>query len=435
MVESAIMAVKRPPTQQLQKESFIAVDSVCNQMNCEFRRHEPDNAGIDGEIDLVKATAFEGKLVKTQVKAGSSYITAENENHVRVKVERRYVELWNVMNVPVVLIFYHPDTKVLYWKAVKPYLKCDPNVLKRPTQNVIFQFDKARDIFTPDVLNSLRAVVEGTLEYQKIIYTEDNREEVISNWFPVIQLPKTIYLAPTLNRRPKDITVHIRNYYTFTIYDRKLYTFSDLHSPECELRDHCDVDEIKTKTVNQLQEPRYMELLNRMLLIFAWQHRMFVYNDRFIFSSRNLQEGGENKFDFKPLKRDIESSRSKIYINKIGNLIEYKHMAVKLCFIKLGSKWYFQIEPEWHFSYPYDETKTKKDIGIRITREKANTFNEHYLYLLHAWKQFLSHSSDQILFPVDELPNSQMAIISTVNETFISNFMLFNDYIGPKVEQ
>ena len=44
-------------------------------MNCEFRRHEPDNAGLDGEIDLVKALAFEGKILKTQIKAGRSYIS------------------------------------------------------------------------------------------------------------------------------------------------------------------------------------------------------------------------------------------------------------------------------------------------------------------------------------------------------------------------
>jgi hypothetical protein len=46
------MALKRPPTQKLQQDSLLAVATVVNEMNCEFRRLEPDNAGIDGEIDL-----------------------------------------------------------------------------------------------------------------------------------------------------------------------------------------------------------------------------------------------------------------------------------------------------------------------------------------------------------------------------------------------
>src|SRR5690349_18224599 len=99
-------------------------------MNCEFRRLEPDNAGIDGEIDLVKDQAFQGKSLKVQVKAGKSYITSEKQDHVRVSVERKYVELWKVMNVPVLLLFYHPDTKAVYWKSVQDYLRCEPNLLK-----------------------------------------------------------------------------------------------------------------------------------------------------------------------------------------------------------------------------------------------------------------------------------------------------------------
>jgi hypothetical protein len=108
-------------------------------------------------------------------------------------------------------------------------------------------------------------------------------------------------------------------------------------------------------------------------------------------------------------------------------------MAVRINFLKLGAYWYFQIEPEWFFSYPYDRTKTKRQVGLRITKEKASTFNQDYLYLLHFWKQFFSNSSDFIEFPVDHLPNTQVARISTLNETFTSNFMLFNDYFGPKV--
>ncbi len=108
-------------------------------------------------------------------------------------------------------------------------------------------------------------------------------------------------------------------------------------------------------------------------------------------------------------------------------------MAARLTFFQLGTKWFLQIEPDWHFSYQGGTPKTKREIGIRITKEKAGMFNEHYLYLLHAWKQFLSNSSESIVLFCDDLPDSQTAVISAENESFTSNFTLFNDYFGPKV--
>jgi hypothetical protein len=403
-------------------------------MNCEFRRLEPDNAGIDGEIDLVKASAFEGKTLKTQIKAGRSYISSEKQDHVRVKVERKYVELWSVMNVPVILLFYHPDTKAIYWKSVQDYLKCDPGTLKKDTKSVVFPFDKARDLFSVDVLSSLRQVAEGEFKYDKIIYTEDSQEEVLSNWFPVISLPQKIYIAPTPYRDHRDITNQLNDYYTFILKEQKIYTFCDLTNPDCELRVFCDCsdDILEIKSTDEIADIFYMELLNRMLFISALKYQMYISSDRFYFSSKVLANDASTRFEYKPLKREKETSRFKIYISKTGNTIEYKHMAVKMSFVKLGSKWFFQIEPDWHFSYPNDNTKTRRDIGIRITKEKAGMFNEHYLYLLHSWKQFLSNSSDTIIFRSDDLTDSQEARISTTNETFTSNFMLFNDYFGPR---
>jgi hypothetical protein len=146
-----------------------------------------------------------------------------------------------------------------------------------------------------------------------------------------------------------------------------------------------------------------------------------------------LDNENTQRFPIKPLRREKETSRLKIYINKVGKLVEYKHMAVKLSFIKLTNQWYLQIEPDFHFSFPFDATKTKRDAGIRLIKEKANLYNEQYLYLLHAWKQFLSNSTSTITFKVDNLLDSQSASISAVAETFTSNFLLFNDYFGKEV--
>ena len=428
------MPLKRLETQKLQKESILAVDGIVNAMNCEFRTHFPDNAGIDGEIDLVMALAFQGKILRTQIKAGTSYITADREDYVRVKIERKYVELWKDMNTPVILFFYHPDTKLVYWKSVQDYLKCDPQLLKKNTKSVIFPFDKVSDLFTPEAIGSLRMVADGQFGYEKIIFTMDSKEEVLSNWFPVRHLPKKVYIAPTSYWRKREITNQLDNYYTFILKSKNLYTFSDLTSQDCELRGFCDCGSLQLSICqsDEIEDIRYMELLNRAVAIFGWQNDMLLSNERYYFSPNVLQDRSKSRFEFKPLRRDSGRPRSKIYISRSGSTFEYKHMAVRLAFMKLGEQWYFQIEPDWHFSYPYDPYKTRKEIGIRITKEKAGMFNGEYLYLLHAWKQFLSNSSDSIVFPCDGLPGCQEIVIDTSSKSFVSDFMLFNDYFGPK---
>jgi hypothetical protein len=50
--------------------------SIVNNLNCEFRKTDPDNAGLDGEIDLVKQGVFQGEIIKYQLKAGHTYISS-----------------------------------------------------------------------------------------------------------------------------------------------------------------------------------------------------------------------------------------------------------------------------------------------------------------------------------------------------------------------
>jgi hypothetical protein len=282
------MALKRHPTQKLQKDSILAIEFISNEMNCEFRTHTPDNAGIDGEIDLVKGGNFEGKLLKIQVKAGSSYISSENNDYVKLKVERKYVELWNVMNVPVILFFYHPDTKVIYWKSVQDYLKIEPKLLKKETENLIIPFDKVRDVFTTEVLGSFRRIVDKQFKYEKITFVDDDQEKVLSNWFPVISLPETIYVAPSPFREHKDISKDLKNYYSFILKSEKLFTFSNLTNADCELRNYCDFsdDVLEIKDKSEIEDNWYMELLNRMLFIFALQNQMIARDEKFFFSSK-----------------------------------------------------------------------------------------------------------------------------------------------------
>lgn len=191
---------------------------------------------------------------------------------------------------------------------------------------------------------------------------------------------------------------------------------------------------MEVKDKSDIEDKWYMELLNKMLLIYALQNQLRSWDEKFFFSSRVADDEKTQRFKLKPLRKETDTSRLKINISNTGKLVEYKHNAVSLSFINTPDQWFLQIEPDFHFSYPFDKTKTKRDAGRRLTSEKANTFNGEYLYLLHFWKQFLSNNSSAITFKADSLPDAQTAVIKAKAESFESNFLLFNDYFGKEVQ-
>lgn len=428
------MALIRPPSQKLQEESFIAARTIVNEMNCEFIRQEPDNAGIDGEIKLVQDYKFTGKLLKFQIKAGLSYLSSESKDFLKVRVEKKYIDIWSEINVPVILFFYHPDKKRIYWKSVQDYLRIEPNLLKKQSKSIIIPFDKHRDRFCSSTLTTFKLIIEQKFEYEKVIYTEEDSENIIINLFRVKALPQIVFFASTDYRYKREITNQLNGYYSFILKERKLLTFSDLSQSECELRNYCNSTTVKHKPAIEIDRNHFVELLNSTLMINALKKDLIPDGERFYFSPNVLKNPLSSSFTYRPLRRQKEQSRAKIYIRKIGNIVEYQHHSLRMRFNQIGSQWYFEIEPDWFFSYPYDRTKTKKDIGIRITKEKANMFNGQYLYLLHAWKQFLSDNSGSIKFLCDDNPNSQCIDVDAKYISYNSRFMLFNDYSEPKME-
>jgi hypothetical protein len=125
--------------------------------------------------------------------------------------------------------------------------------------------------------------------------------------------------------------------------------------------------------------------------------------------------------------------RTKIYIQRAADRrTEYKHHAVHLAFTKHNQEWYLQIEPDWYFTYPYGPRLTRRELGARITVEKAGTFNKEYLYLLHFWRQFLSDCSDTITLSCSSIDDGSRILVHSRPEEFVSSWRLFNDYVGPK---
>lgn len=419
------MSLIRPPTVKVEEEGVLAIKGLVNQMNCQYRDLQPDNAGIDGEIEIVENNRFTGKIIKCQIKAGKSYILRETKSTLKIRFEKKHIEQWLNLNVPIVVMFYHPSSKITYWKAVKEYFTS--NVSQFTSESVPIIFDKVQDAFSEKAFLLLKRLVEGSFGYDKIICVDKASESILSNWFRVVEIPNKVYKAPTNVRFKREITAELGGYYAFILKDQSLLSFSNLNDAGNELSRFCDTSKVMILEPSEINESYFSELLNSGLLVNSIQKDLVSDGERFYFSEKILRTPASNIFEYASLS-GLKEKRVKIYINKGG---EYQHHAVKLKFHLFGNDRFLEINPDWYFSYRYYKEKTRRDIGIRITREKAGMYNKDYLYLLHFWKQFLSNNSSQIVLDCDSTSNPQKIIVNKEGLIFDADFSLFNDYKEP----
>jgi hypothetical protein len=420
------LMLKRTPQDQLEDESINAVSSFFNENGWEFNRQTRDKSGIDAEIEIIHGVERTGRYLKSQIKAGNSYISSETENILKIRVERKYLEHWQKMSAPVVLFFYYPDTRQIFWKAVKEHIELNPSILNGATETWVIPFDKERERLDAESLASLEAVEAKQFSYENILVESGHSELGWSNLFLVRRFPP-LWSADVGLRSTSRIAAHLNRQYTFVFQDNQLLTFSDIRSDDCELRNFVDTGSIRSIPEDSVSGPTIVELLNQALLFLAQANDLIRRGDRFYFSPSLLKTPEKNIFSYIALKGE-PTERTKIYMQKS----EYKHHAVRLAFLQHCRNWYLQLDPDWYFTFPYGKRPTKAALGARITSEKASMHNKDYLYLLHFWRQFLSGGKSAIDIPCSMPSDGASVEVSALPLELKFSFRLFNDYIGPK---
>jgi len=282
--------LKRLPGDQLEEESLNAVASFFNSQSWEFNRQTRDKSGIDGEVEVVRGIERTGRFLKCQVKAGTTYISSENENTLRIKVEKKYLEHWSRMTAPVLLLFYHPVTHELFWRAIKEHLDLYSNLLKQGTEACVIIFDKDQDRLTADSLALIEQVEAKKFSYSAILIEPSRSELGWSNWFPILKFP-SLWEAPTtaaIDSRSQ-IAPYLECDYTFVVQDHRLITLSNIRDNGCELRKFVDTTRILPIMQEDITAPLFVELLNQTLALLARQREMLYQIGKLYFPSSVLK--------------------------------------------------------------------------------------------------------------------------------------------------
>ena len=368
-----------------------------------------------------------GLFLKCQLKAGKSYISSENDEVLRVRIESKYLLHWHNCNAQIVLLYYEPITQNIFWKDICDYLRIHPNLITGTQENRIIEFHKKIDLLNSDSLPVLEQVARGEFHYGFIKLAEDTTEISFSNRFKALPLP-AVWVAQS--RYDKiEIYEKLQQKYAFTVSDDGiLYSFADLRKSQCELGFYCDKRNAQPRILADIPAPIITELLNLCRDMTMANRGLDIRNERYFCPLSFLQSPSSNKFSYTSLQGRTEE-RTLIYIQTNNGKSERKHHAVKLSFIREDSETYLQIDPDWHFTFPYKTSPAERK--SRLISEKANLHNKDYLYLLHFWRQYLSQNSDKISFSISSNPIFGNVAFSSKPIEFTLPFRMVNDYFGP----
>jgi hypothetical protein len=297
-------------------------------------------------------------------------------------------------------------------------------------QNCHDRVDKQPRTFSVPVLKRIKAEHEGRIASKtgspSVPEAAFKQERILSSLLPLSHLPKTVFAAPCGygDRQDQVVKQHL-NYpnksdeiIRFLIREKTLYSFHDLRDPNGPFAPVINVAQVKKYQAEKFWSTaeghrRYVTLLNRAM--YKYTERLGVRFDpthhRFYFPVLKL--GEDRSVDYRPLNRQSES-RQVAWEEKRKSTGEGKgfwwHLAAGLQFHHTAEdQWCLSIRPERHLTTNGEIPLPPKKIGRKVTRLKANMFNDKYLSEVNFWRDYLSRGSPRFVLDF----GSQSLAIST----------------------
>lgn len=377
---------------------------VCLDMQCIYRETSQDDFGIDGTIEMTVPASdgqrlTKGGIVNFQSKAGKKYVVADSAESFSTPIRMQDIQYWTTSNVPVIFIVYHPDDKCLYYVDIKDYVKKNPRIYTQPHK---VEFDKSKDAFDKNAYRELCRLAETTPP--PIDFSQGER--LFSNLFPVT------WHTPVFTSAATDYISREEIFYDFNtrteseekfrlppffLFENRIYTLTDLRSPDNLLRDFCDTDTISDHDVlawlevddaSELEtgfggrdeyedldfvreqesteiyarrdrqrkshalRSNVINLFNQLLGKHLAERGLEYSRDyKRSFFPRKNQKDLEFKRPWKSIRTGISDERTvcKFY-DKYGSLRFWRHEALSAGFRVYGNRIYLEIEPKLFFT-------------------------------------------------------------------------------------
>ena len=241
-----------------------------------------------------------------------------------------------------------------------------------------------------------------------IQYEDDVDEQLASNLFPIINIPKVIWHGPT-NYSNSEVYEFLERevtgiFPTFIIKEKKIFCFWDLTDDECPFRNILSADVIDSDNVyawlKDENKCRWLvELLNKGL-----KHYCQKLNLRFDSEHKRyyvVPENGQNReIKWHTGKRKATRTVVKKHTRGKSEQVFWSHQTLQAKFTIINEDMFLQLVPGWTFTTNGFESLPSKQIGPLSTKWTTKEHNPSVLYHIRFWSSYLSKESESIILPL-----------------------------------
>jgi len=334
------------------------------------------DAGIDGFIEIRRQDTGEATNLIVQVQSKATGREWENEtvDGFWFRCDERDLNYWMQGNAPVILIVSRPSSSESYWISIKDYF-ADPDRLK--TKKVYF--DKGLNVFDTDSAASLTQLAKPK-DSGLYLAAPPIREWLRINLLPVGRYAQRIFAANTELRdreavREKLREAGLKGAYEFFLKTGRIFSFHNLRDdPWPKLCDSTTVEDLSTDdwalSGDIAKRNDFVRLLNGALRAFLggkgiWFYQprngygYFYYAPSFAPATTNDQSQASDAVKELPPKvigwkfeKESERTVFRAYYGKKdpSRIVYYRHLGFEPKFLRLGSSWYLEVTPTYHFT-------------------------------------------------------------------------------------
>ena len=377
-----------------EKNGLIYVMKVVNDMECIWRPTPNDDTGFDGEIELAHDGNVSGRILKVQVKSGTSYIVNRVGTSFEFIAKEADVSYWLAANLPVILVVFDPSKGEGYWKSMKPCLAKNP-----PTAGVSYRvrFSRTRDKF---VRQSFTALCGSAFEDDEAGLTDYLKDKIFEtlycNLLPVSCGPASMYLFRVSDSRLAELGDAANNCMRHTYRHKdSCFSFVNPTSPGSGVQGL-----VLRETVEALAYPKYLrERRSRHAATALWNaaldswlaSRGLLAKDRHRYYFPPEAGGKAREVAWEPQRRSV-ATRSVAYPyvgKKTGQVAFWVHHACRIQFKTSGGDMFLHLVPAYVFTRDGVNYVHSGDAGALSTSRKSRERNYQVLNHLFFWSWFL----------------------------------------------
>lgn len=164
--------MKRTSSNTVSNKGVLFIQTIINDQGSIFRSvHQETDIGVDGFIELIYDKNSTGRLIACQIKSGDSYL-AKSKKTFKIKTDKKHLDYWNNLMVPVIIIGYSPSLDVASWIYLKEYCEFKKSNGIETINTIEIPVKRKFDINS--INNELRKIANTEFDERLLIICADN---------------------------------------------------------------------------------------------------------------------------------------------------------------------------------------------------------------------------------------------------------------------